>query len=943
MVVRASSAVFVLGILVLFASCPAWAEVEGIDIIQWKEHHDGVADPAFPYGVDIRVYGSDLTSAKVETPDGSEHFLAGDSQMLSLDMEFATEAELLNAFGSGTYAFTINDSDYVSIPYAVSPPSGFAQILSFDDNETGVTTNPIYQWTSVDGIADALHVEVARQIVWETIYEDTLFDTTATTWQPGELDLNTWYSLSVSTATLQGGSPQPMQTAGSDDFVFLGVWSYDNEIRFCTIGHDIIIDELFFVKYAEQGGDTGQNPFGVSISAGGSNLLDATLETPDGTVHTMIRDGDDCDLDLSYPTLEDLNTAFPAGQYTFTFNGGADSLVVDHTVSIPAEFPVITNVPDGAQNVGKNPVYQWEAVAGADCLALFVADSLQDEDIYEQWPVALSETTWQPGALDPATDYNLQVAAANMQGGAIGQLQTQQGQTVIYVGVFTRESNARFTTAVTLPTIDELFFVKYAAQGGDTGQNPFGVRFGVRIDLTGADLLDATLETPDGVIHTLACDGDDCEIEISFAALADLNTAFPAGQYVFTFNGGLDSLVVDHTVSAPAAFPVITNVPDGAQNVGKNPIYEWEAVTGADGLALFVWDCMEYEESYEQWPVDLIETTWQPGTLDPATDYNLQVAAANMQGTAIQQVQTQQGQTVSYVGVFTRESNARFATAPMPDINGLSICIARNLLGGVDLPLPWEMSVNAFGTSITDVSVLAPSGGDYQLFDDGEEWELDEAVEDYATLAELNAAFGTGNYVYTFNGGFDSVTVAYNTPMPTGFANVTNPEHGSTGNPEVLAFQWESTAAFGDLLEVELNGPAGTVYGEEWLDINDVAWEPGPLDPSTAYSFEISMLVYQADSREMQTDTGDTFYWQGEAEICNEVQFDTIPASPRRLDGDANDDCKVNILDMIAIRNHLNQDPKSGDNWWYDVNDDGKINILDLIYVRNRLNTFCED
>ena len=186
------------------------------------------------------------------------------------------------------------------------------------------------------------------------------------------------------------------------------------------------------------------------------------------------------------------------------------------------------------------------------------------------------------------------------------------------------------------------------------------------------------------------------------------------------------------------------------------------------------------------------------------------------------------------------------------------------------------------------------------------------------------------------------MTVAYNTPMPTGFANVTNPEHDSTGNPETLQFQWESTAAFGDLLEVELNGPAGIVYGEEWLDINDITWEPGPLDPSVAYSFEISVLVYQADSREMQTDAGDTFYWQGESEICNEVQFDTNPVSPRRLDGDANDDCKVNILDMIAIRNRLNQDPKSGDNWWFDVNDDEKINILDLLYVRNHLNTFCE-
>jgi len=59
------------------------------------------------------------------------------------------------------------------------------------------------------------------------------------------------------------------------------------------------------------------------------------------------------------------------------------------------------------------------------------------------------------------------------------------------------------------------------------------------------------------------------------------------------------------------------------------------------------------------------------------------------------------------------------------------------------------------------------------------------------------------------------------------------------------------------------------------------------------------------------------------------------------LDGDANEDCKVNILDLLFIRNRLNQSIGTGDNWKADVNGDDKINILDLIYVRNRLNTSC--
>ncbi|HUW32684.1 MAG TPA: dockerin type I domain-containing protein [Planctomycetota bacterium] len=49
----------------------------------------------------------------------------------------------------------------------------------------------------------------------------------------------------------------------------------------------------------------------------------------------------------------------------------------------------------------------------------------------------------------------------------------------------------------------------------------------------------------------------------------------------------------------------------------------------------------------------------------------------------------------------------------------------------------------------------------------------------------------------------------------------------------------------------------------------------------------------------------------------------------------------MNILDLIFIRNKLNQSVETGDNWKADVNQDTRINILDLIFVRNKLNTQC--
>jgi len=62
---------------------------------------------------------------------------------------------------------------------------------------------------------------------------------------------------------------------------------------------------------------------------------------------------------------------------------------------------------------------------------------------------------------------------------------------------------------------------------------------------------------------------------------------------------------------------------------------------------------------------------------------------------------------------------------------------------------------------------------------------------------------------------------------------------------------------------------------------------------------------------------------------------------PWPIEGDSNQDCRVNILDLIFIRNKLNLDVATGDNWKGDVNEDGRTNILDLIYVRNKLNTQC--
>jgi len=75
-------------------------------------------------------------------------------------------------------------------------------------------------------------------------------------------------------------------------------------------------------------------------------------------------------------------------------------------------------------------------------------------------------------------------------------------------------------------------------------------------------------------------------------------------------------------------------------------------------------------------------------------------------------------------------------------------------------------------------------------------------------------------------------------------------------------------------------------------------------------------------------------HFRVEADIAIEAVYNIL--------GDANGDCVVNVLDLIAIRNRLGKPIGSADNWKADVNLDGAVDVLDLISARNRLGTRCE-
>jgi len=79
-----------------------------------------------------------------------------------------------------------------------------------------------------------------------------------------------------------------------------------------------------------------------------------------------------------------------------------------------------------------------------------------------------------------------------------------------------------------------------------------------------------------------------------------------------------------------------------------------------------------------------------------------------------------------------------------------------------------------------------------------------------------------------------------------------------------------------------------------------------------------------------------------QTDIQFRVEADTIVEAVYNILGDANGDCVVNVLDLIAIRNRLGKPTGTGDNWRGDVNLDSSVDVLDLISTRNKLGTRCQ-
>jgi len=235
----------------------------------------------------------------------------------------------------------------------------------------------------------------------------------------------------------------------------------------------------------------------------------------------------------------------------------------------------------------------------------------------------------------------------------------------------------------------------------------------------------------------------------------------------------------------------------------------------------------------------------------------------------------------------------------------------------------------------TTAAIAVASGKLFAAFQTGDPNLLENSGENWQIL------FKTGGGLDLMIGTNPAASVARTEPVPGDLRLLT-----ALVNGQPMAVLYRPVVP-GATDPVPFSSPWRTIYIDrvdpgEWVgyislshDI-DIAAKTLLMTISIGYTAAAALGTYTIGTDGFITMVGGTY-----GNIPFDLVAGSLIVSHWRIPGDANRDCRVNILDLISVRNKLNQDPNTGDNAAADVNEDGRINILDLIFVRNRLSTIC--
>jgi hypothetical protein len=220
---------------------------------------------------------------------------------------------------------------------------------------------------------------------------------------------------------------------------------------------------------------------------------------------------------------------------------------------------------------------------------------------------------------------------------------------------------------------------------------------------------------------------------------------------------------------------------------------------------------------------------------------------------------------------------ARAGAAPDIDDVTLDITVERSTSGGNS----FRAELRVIGTSLVNGTIALPSnpGTQLALSQDGDDLVWDD---DFATEAQLDAAFPNGNYVLRVNNGTAQSTINYTRPSVPSPA-ISQPSGVVPPGPVEVSFTRCSVCSLGlDSVRAVLEDDAMTVLDEEILDEDADSWVPqdvgGDLELPEASAF-VARVVHTAirdgNVPVAGNDADGTLVFTGTEIQSSEVDFET--------------------------------------------------------------------
>ncbi|MFC1792531.1 hypothetical protein ACFL3Q_02975 [Planctomycetota bacterium] len=413
---------------------------------------------------------------------------------------------------------------------------------------------------------------------------------------------------------------------------------------------DIYMIIIWDTEYREDGSPLESFEFAAGVT--GDDITQVTITPPGGTPIALNSSPSDPLFwgfsDEAYDTLAALRTGYPSGNYIFTFNGGEDSVTVNHNPTIPTGFANITYPANGAINVPLNPIFTWDSsISYGDALNTAVAEEDMEGQISTQFLVNISQTSWAVGPLNPGILHWLEVAVFAGTESQPYILQTADEDFFEYYDLFENCNIVFFTTAG--PVVDDnididmlgISTTKQFRDGEPQGDLPWSLDIMVSvIDPDNLHHIDITKPGDSDPFITLYEEGTPVgwwggSLDDDYASLSALRVVYPEGIYRFDFraidNSLIRSLDIDYTdLPGEPMEPVDFIYPstNGQTDISINPTFTWSVSPDAGDALMMAID--NDEVVYFDAPVPISSTSWTPGPLLAEHQYELDVFVINI-------------------------------------------------------------------------------------------------------------------------------------------------------------------------------------------------------------------------------------------------------------------------------------------------------------------------